>query len=122
MATHYIPRNVKGEGRILMIFSTKALIYTGIGVGIGFLFYLLFNAIGLLYVGIGLMILFGLIGFAIATFKIPDSTAFKFTQKLGGEKIDDVIVRALKFKLKKNKIYVYETEDKGELKNGQQPN
>lgn len=28
---YQIPRNVKGEGRILFIFSTKALIYTGIG-------------------------------------------------------------------------------------------
>lgn len=119
MATHYIPRNVKGEGRILMIFSTKALLYTGIGIGVGFPFYLLFNSFGLIYVGIGFMVVLGLIGFAIATFKIPDSTAFKFTQKLGGERIDDVILRALKFKFKKNKIYVYETEDKEELKNGQ---
>lgn len=36
MATHYIPRNVKGEGRILYIFTTKALITTAIGGGIGF--------------------------------------------------------------------------------------
>lgn len=28
---YQIPRNVKGEGRILYIFSTKALIYTGAG-------------------------------------------------------------------------------------------
>ncbi|MDO5556010.1 MAG: hypothetical protein Q4G09_05125 [Clostridia bacterium] len=28
MATHQIPRNVSGEGRILFIFSTKALIYS----------------------------------------------------------------------------------------------
>ena len=28
---YQIPRNVKGEGRILYIFSTKALIYTGVG-------------------------------------------------------------------------------------------
>ncbi len=28
VALHEIPRNVKGEGRILYIFSTKALIYT----------------------------------------------------------------------------------------------
>lgn len=27
---YQIPRNVKGEGRILFIFSTKALIYTGV--------------------------------------------------------------------------------------------
>lgn len=28
MGTHYIPRNVKGESRILFIFSSKALLYT----------------------------------------------------------------------------------------------
>lgn len=31
---YQIPRNVKGEGRILFIFSTKALIYTGVGAAI----------------------------------------------------------------------------------------
>ena len=31
MATHMIPRDTKGEGRILFIFSTKALIYTVVG-------------------------------------------------------------------------------------------
>ena len=31
MATHMIPRNTKGEGRILFIFSTKAMIYTVVG-------------------------------------------------------------------------------------------
>ena len=31
---YQIPRNVKGEGRILYIFSTKALIYTAVGAGI----------------------------------------------------------------------------------------
>ena len=29
-----VPRNVKGEGRILFIFSTKALITTGIGAAV----------------------------------------------------------------------------------------
>ena len=31
MGTYMIPRNTKGEGRILFIFSTKALIYTAVG-------------------------------------------------------------------------------------------
>lgn len=31
MGTHMIPRNTKGEGRILFIFSTKAMIYTAVG-------------------------------------------------------------------------------------------
>ena len=28
MGTYYIPRNLKGESRILLIFSVKGLIYT----------------------------------------------------------------------------------------------
>ena len=31
MGTHMIPRNTKGEGRILFIFSTKAMIFTAVG-------------------------------------------------------------------------------------------
>ena len=31
MGTHMIPRNTKGENRILFIFSTKALIFTAVG-------------------------------------------------------------------------------------------
>lgn len=31
MGTHMIPRDTKGEGRILFIFSTKAMIFTAIG-------------------------------------------------------------------------------------------
>lgn len=57
------------------------------------------------------MLVFGAIGFAVATFKIPDSSNLELTRKTGGEKIDDVIVRAIKFKLKKNRIYVYTKEE-----------
>lgn len=32
---YQIPRNYKGESRILMIFSIKALIYTAIGAAFG---------------------------------------------------------------------------------------
>ena len=39
MQSYYIPRNYKGEGRILYIFSTKAIIYTAVGAGIGLIFY-----------------------------------------------------------------------------------
>ena len=51
MGTYQVPRNVKGEGRILFIFSKKALLYTVIGVGVGFLFSLLFSIVGLQIVG-----------------------------------------------------------------------
>ena len=120
MKSYYIPRNYKGEGRILYIFS-KAIIYTAVGVGIGLIFYFLFNLIGLTMVGIIIAGLFGLVGFCIATFKVPDMKNFELTKKTGGEKIDDVIKRWILFKKNNNKIYVYMneniTEDKEEQKN-----
>ena len=49
MGTYNLPRNVKGEGRILFVFSTKALIYTVVGIGIGFIFYLIFSCVKFLF-------------------------------------------------------------------------
>ena len=106
MGTYNIPRNVKGEGRILYIFSKKGIIYTMIGALIGTPFYLLFNSIGITFVGVIIIVLLALIGFIIGTFKVPETTAFEITRKTGGENIDDVIKRAIKFKMQKNKIYV----------------
>ena len=121
MKSYYIPRNYKGEGRILYIFSTKAIIYTAVGVGIGLIFYFLFNLIGLTMIGIIIAGFLGLVGFCIATFKVPDMKNFELTKKTGGEKIDDVIKRWILFKKNNNKIYVYMneniTEDKEEQKN-----
>ena len=112
MGTYNIPRNVKGEGRILFIFSTKSLIYSVIGAVIGAIFYLFFKMINLVIVGWIFIAIFVLIGFAIGTFKIPDTSAFEITKKTGGENIDDVIIRLIKFKMKKQKIYVYTEEEK----------
>ena len=121
MKSYYIPRNYKGVGRILYIFSTKAIIYTAVGVGIGLIFYFLFNLIGLTMIGIIIAGFLGLVGFCIATFKVPDMKNFELTKKTGGEKIDDVIKRWILFKKNNNKIYVYMnediTEDKEEQKN-----
>lgn len=108
MATHEIPRNLKGEGRILAIFSTKAIIYTSIGGAFGWIFYYIFSVLlGITYLGIGLALFFALIGFSIATFKIPETNAFEITKKAGGLNIDEVILRAIKFRLKKNRLYLY---------------
>ena len=116
MGTYNLPRNVKGEGRILYIFSTKALIYTAVGIGLGLLLYFLFSLVGLGIIGIVSIGGFGLIGFSIATFKIPDTNTFEITRKTGGENIDDVIKRAVKFKMQKNKIYIYQREEVIEAK------
>ncbi len=108
MGTYNLPRNVKGEGRILFIFSVKALLYTVIGGAIGAIFYFIFNLIEMRFVGIIFVAIFALIGFLIGTFKMPESNAFSITKKTGGENIDDVIKRYIEFKLQKNKIYVYQ--------------
>lgn len=107
MNTYEIPRNYKGEGRILYIFSTKGLIYTAVGVAIGFPFYLILNALKFSTIGFIVMGVFGLIGFSIATFKIPESNSLQFTKKTGGENIDTIIIRWFKFKKNHHKIYVY---------------
>ena len=111
MQTYEIPRDYRGEGRILYIFSYKALIYTAVGAGIGILIYFFLKALKLATVGFWITIILGAIGFALGTFKMPDTKKFSITEKTGGENIDNVILRWIKFKQKKNKIYVYKKED-----------
>ena len=43
MGTHLIPREVEGEGRILIIFTMKGFIGTLIGIGIGSIFFFFFS-------------------------------------------------------------------------------
>lgn len=111
MSTYLIPRNTKGENRILMIFSTKALIYTAIGASIGFVFYLILKTISLGLVGIIITVFFAIIGFCIGTLKVPKIDKFDVTKQTAGENIDDVIMRSFKFYKDKNRIYVYKKED-----------
>lgn len=110
MGTYNLPRNVKGENRILFIFSTKSLIYTVVAAGVGLLFYFIFSMLNMTMVGIVIVALFALIGFGIGTLKVPEIAKFEFSKKTGGENIDDVIKRAIKFKTKGKKIYVYKEE------------
>lgn len=108
MNTYEIPRNYKGEGRILYIFSTKGLIYTVAGLGIGLVFYFIFKLLGMPIIGIAIDVFFGVIGFVIGTLKMPDTKKFEFTKKTGGENIDNIIKRWIKFKRNNNKIYIRE--------------
>ena len=111
MGTYEIPRNVKGEGRILFIFSPKSLIYTAITAAIGLVFYFILKAIGLGIVGIIIAVIFAAIGWAIGMLKVPEIPSLKFTTQTSGQNIDDVIKRAIKFHAKKKKIYVYTKEE-----------
>ncbi len=107
---YYIPRNTKGEGRILYVFSTKALIYTGVGAGIGLIFYWLLSLLGLKTLGLIIILILGIIGFIIGTFRVPDINTFEFTKKTGGLNIDQVLLTFIKFKRNK-KIYVYDLRE-----------
>lgn len=127
MNTYEIPRNYKGEGRILYIFSTKGLIYTVIGLALGLVFYFIFKVLGMSIIGIGIDVFFGVIGFVIGTLKMPDTRKFEFTKKTGGENIDNIIKRWIKFKRNNNKIYIREdvlnksqiVEEQGGKKDGE---
>jgi len=111
MGTYMIPRDTKGEGRILFIFSTKALIYTIVGAGVGFPFYYIFKLMNMNAVGIGIMVAIALLGFGIGTLKIPKAEGLKITRYVAGENIDEIILRYIKFKKKKNKIYITKEEE-----------
>ena len=110
MGTYNIPRNLRGETRILIIFSVKSLITTGIGLAIGALFFFIFSLINLKIVGIIMMALFALIGYAIGAVKVPTLAGIPFTKKIGGESLDEIIKRYFKFKMNK-KIYTYTKEE-----------
>lgn len=113
MGTYYIPRNYRGETRILYIFTVKSLITTAVGAMIGALFYFIFRAIGIEMVGIGVMVAFALIGLVVGAFKIPTIVAFPITKKIGGEPIGEIVLRYMKFK-KSRKMYIYTKEEKKE--------
>lgn len=110
MATHYIPKDLKGETRLLIIFSVKSLITTAIFGAVGVVLYLIFSLISLRAVGIILLIVCAVFGFAFGTIKIPRITGWKFTKNIEGDSMDEVTLRYLKFKANR-KIYSYTKED-----------
>ena len=111
MGTYYIPRNYRGESRILYIFTVKSLITTAVGAMVGAMFWAIFKALGMNLVGIIIMAFFALVGFAVGALKIPTIVAFPITKKIGGESIGEIILRYMKFK-KNRKMYVYTKEEK----------
>ncbi len=120
MGTYYIPRNVKGEGRILFIFTGKSLMYTAVGAAVGFpIHFITSNFFGIQYLGLIAVAIGGLIGFSIGTLKIPKLTFIKNSQDIAGENIDEIIKRYIKFKKDKNRIYINTNERKEEVKNNE---
>lgn len=101
-----VPRNVKGETRLFVIFSIRSLVYTVMFAGVGFVFNIIFSAIGLKPLGIAIMILLGIIGYVIASFKIPDTPLVGKFRKASGEMIWEILISTLLFARKK-KLYIY---------------
>lgn len=113
MAIHQIPRNVKGESRLLYIFTMKSLIFTVVAGIIGIIIYSVFYSMFLSGTTAQLIVILihAALGFGIATIKIPEGSDNSLLKKLGGEYIDEVLLRAIKFKLKKKRIYLYTKEE-----------
>lgn len=120
MGTYNIPRNTKGEGRLFYIFSTKALIYTVAGILVGAIFKGIFSVLGSIFkgangifsvIGIIMIVIFAILGFIIGTFKLPQNDKFEITRKAGGIQLDKVIFEAIKFHFKRDKYYVYDTQE-----------
>lgn len=104
--TYTVPRKVKGESRILLIFSVQSLISTIVGALVGILPALLFYSLGLRSVGVVMVVIFGAIGYGLVTLKIPDSHVMGKFRKAGGEIVGDILLRTLTFNRRK-KIYIY---------------
>lgn len=111
--SYMIPRNTKGEGRILMIFTKKSFLWTIAGVGIGLItIYPICAIFNVPLIGMIGVLLFGLIGLGIGALKIPNSQNFEIFRKTGGEDIDEILLRLYKFKKGGKKVYLYYTGGK----------
>lgn len=111
--SYTIPRDTKGEGRILMIFSKKSFMWTLIFAGAGLItIYPICAIFGKSLIGMIGVLLFGLIGFGIGALKMPNSQNFEIFRKTGGEDIDEILIRLFKFKKGGKKVYLYYTGGK----------
>ena len=105
--TYYVPRSVKGESRILYIFSIKSFITTVAFGLIGALICYIGGQFGMsLLPGLIVTAIFAALGFAFGALKIPDIPMMGKFRKAGGENLTDIAFRFLTFKRKK-KIYIY---------------
>lgn len=105
--TYYVPRSVKGETRLLLIFSIKSFITTVAFGLIGALIWFIFGKFGMTLVpGLIITAIFAAIGFGFGTLKIPDIPIMGRLRKAGGENLTDIAFRFITFRGKK-KIYIY---------------
>ena len=114
MRSYLIPRNVKGETRILTYFTPKSFLFTVIGLVVGTLMLFIFRLMTLKMAGIMVFFIITLISFVIGAGKIPETNILPFFKDTGGESIDDILWRYITFG-KKKKIYVYGRREKNGL-------
>ena len=106
MGSYAIPNNkLKGEGRFLLIFTTKSLIFTAAGALIGTPIYIILSILGQGTIGLIVIGIIAIIGYLTATIKFPSTTG-KVGRYLAGDTLDEVITKYIKFK-KSRKIYSY---------------
>lgn len=111
MGTYYIPRNLRGESRILYIFTVKSLITTAVGALIGSIFFLIIGMIlGEKTIGLIILGAFALLGWIYGAVKIPTLSGIAITKNIGGESLDEIITRYIKFKMNK-KVYTSTKEE-----------
>lgn len=112
MGSYWIPNNkLKGEGRILYIFTFKSLIASAIGAAIGFIFYYIFASIGMKKVGIIILAACAVIGYGVVTLRVPENNGSKLSKNVGGDTLDEIVKKYMLFK-KNRKIYSYSVERK----------
>lgn len=104
--TYSVPRSVKGESRVLYIFSIKSLLFTIAFGFIGLILGYLLSAIGIGSALIITTVVFAAIGFGIGALSIPDSPIVGNLRKAGGEPISDILFRTITFS-KRKKLYIY---------------
>ena len=74
--------------------------------------FVVFELTSIVYLFVVSAIIFGvlgLIGFSVATFKIPNISSVPAFNAIAGESIDDIIIRFIKHKVNKKKIYISDT-------------
>lgn len=77
---------------------------------VGLLFFALFSMLGIKVVGIILLAICAIIGYAVGAFKIPTIAGIPVTKRIGGEPVSEIIMRYIKFK-KNRKMYIYTTKE-----------
>lgn len=106
--SYYVPRNAKGESRILYIFTIKSFVTTLVCGGLGALIIFMIKSVieMSVFTVIISIIPFAAVGYCIGALKIPDIPLMGPLQKAGGENVMDILLRLASFGSKK-KIYVY---------------